>query len=108
MSAKFASTAFLLFAAAPLAAQSSSPAYIVTRLGVDTVAVERYTRTGNKLEGDLVLRHPRVRTIHYVADLGPQGEIRSLSTTVRRPSTDPKGPPVMQTVTRFGDTLAVI
>ena len=45
MSAKFASTAFLLFAAAPLAAQSSSPAYIVTRLGVDTVAVERYTRT---------------------------------------------------------------
>ena len=44
MSAKFASTAFLLFAAAPLAAQSSSPAYIVTRLGVDTVAVERYRK----------------------------------------------------------------
>src|SRR5437762_3372511 len=106
MSPKIASVALVLIAAAPVAAQT--PAYIVTRLGVDTVAIERYARSGNKLEGDLVLRHPRIRTIHYVADLGPQGEIRSLTTTVRRPSTDPNGPPVMQTVTRFRDTLAVI
>jgi hypothetical protein len=106
MSAKLVSAAFVFLAAVPLAAQT--PAYIVTRLGVDTVAIERYSRSGNRLEGDLVLRHPRVRTIHYVAELGPQGEIRTLTTTVRRPTTDPKGPPVMQTVTRFADTLAVI
>jgi len=108
MSAKLASGAILLLASASLAAQTPATAYIVTRLGVDTVAIERYTRTGDKLEGDLVLRHPRVRTIHYIADLGPQGQIRSLTTAVRRPSTDPNGPPVMQSVTRFGDTLAVI
>ena len=106
MSAKIVSAALVVFGAIPLAAQT--PAYIVTRLGVDTVAIERYTRTANRLEGDLVLRHPRVRTIHYVADVGLQGQIKSLTTTVRRPSTDPNGPPVLQSITRFGDTLAVI
>src|SRR5437762_9334029 len=106
MSPKIASVALVLIAAAPVAAQT--PAYIVTRLGVDTVAIERFSRSGNKLEGDLVMRHPRVRTIHYVADLGPQGEIRSLATTVRRPGRDPTAPPMMQTISRFADTVAVI
>jgi hypothetical protein len=108
MSAKFVSAAFIVLSAAPLAAQSTTPAYLVTRLGVDTVAIERYARTNNKLEGDLLLRYPRVRTIHYVADLSPQGQIRTLTTSTRRPGADPNGPPAMQTVTRFGDTLAVI
>jgi len=106
MSAKIVSAALVVFGAIPLAAQT--PAYIVTRLGVDTVAIERYTRTASKLEGDLVLRHPRVRTLHYIADIGPQGQIKSLTTTVRRPSTDPNGPPVIQQITRFRDTVAVI
>ena len=92
MTAKLASSAALfLFATAPLAAQA--PAYIVTRLGTDTVAIERYTRSSNKLEGDLVLRNPRVRTIHYIADLGSQGEIKSMTATVRRPNTDPTAAP---------------
>ncbi|HTD83563.1 MAG TPA: hypothetical protein VK648_07205, partial [Gemmatimonadaceae bacterium] len=105
---KLGSVALLLLVPAPLAAQSPSTAYIVTRLGVDTVAIERYTRSANKLEGDLVLRHPRVRTLHYVADLGANGEIKSMTTTVRRANSDQNTPPVVQTVTRFGDTLAVI
>src|SRR2546423_12146353 len=108
MSAKIASAAFVLFVAGPLAAQSPTTAYIVTRLGVDTVAIERYTRSNDKLEGDLVLRNPRVRTIHYIADLGPRGEIKSMVAAVRRPSTALTAPPVTQIVTRFGDTLAVI
>lgn len=108
MSMKLGSVALLLLVPAPLAAQSPSTAYIVTRLGVDTVAIERYTRSANKLEGDLVLRHPRVRTLHYVADLGANGEIKSMTTTVRRANSDQNTPPVVQTVTRFGDTLAVI
>ena len=106
MPGKIASSALLFFVAAPLAAQT--PAYIVTRLGVDTVGIERYNRTGSTLEGDLVLRYPRVRTVHYVADLGPQGEIKAITTTTRRANGDPNAPPLMQTVTRFGDTLAVI
>jgi len=113
MSAKIASAALTLFtsaavAAAPLGAQAPGTAYIVTRLGVDTVAVERYSRTSNKLEGDILLRYPRVRTVHYVADLGPRGEIRDITTSTRRPGTDPNAPPVMQAVTRFNDSVAVI
>ncbi|HYU51592.1 MAG TPA: DUF2911 domain-containing protein [Gemmatimonadaceae bacterium] len=108
MSAKTTAATLVLFASTSLAAQAPATAYIVTRLGVDTVAIERYTRSGGKLEGDLVLRYPRVRTYHYVADLGPRGEIKSITTTVRRASTDPGAPPVMQFVGRFGDTLAVL
>ena len=107
MSAKFAA-ALLLFASAPVAAQSPATSYIVTRLGVDTVAVERYARSKDKLEGDLVLRYPRVRTYHYVADLGPRGEIKAITSTVRRANEDPNAPPVIQMVARYGDTLAVI
>lgn len=108
MSAKIASVAFILFAAGPLAAQAPAPAYIVTRLGVDTVAIERYMRSSDKLEGDLVLRYPRVRTIHYVADLGPRGEIKSMTAVARRPNTDPTAAPATRIVMQFGDTLAVI
>jgi hypothetical protein len=106
MTAKLAAVSFFLFAAAPLAAQA--PAYIVTRLGTDTVAVERYTRSSDKLEGDLVLKNPRVRTIHYIADLGRQGEIKSLIASVRRPNTDPTAAPVTRLSWQFADTVAVM
>ena len=106
MTVKLASAALFLFAAVPLAAQA--PAYIVTRLGTDTVAIERYTRSSDKLEGDMVLRNPRVRTIHYVADLGSQGEIKSITATVRRPNTDLTAPPAMRIAMQYGDTVAVM
>ena len=99
---------FSLMTAGSLNAQSAAPAYIVTRLGVDTVAIERYTRSREKLEGDLVMRYPRTRTYHYVADLGPRGEVKSLTTNVQRPGADPKAPPFMQVTSRFADSIAVI
>jgi hypothetical protein len=106
MTVNLASAALFLFAAAPLAAQST--AYVVTRLGTDTVAVERYTRSSDKLEGDLVLKNPRVRTIHYIAELGRQGEIKSLTASVRRPNTDPAAAPVTRLSWQFSDTVAVM
>src|SRR4051794_12851466 len=108
MSAKTVTLLLLLFAAGTLGGQTSATSYVVTRLGVDTVAIERYTRSKDKLEGDQVLRYPRVRTIHYVADLGTRGEIKTFTTVTRRANAEPGAPPVMETVTRFGDTLAVI
>ena len=108
MSAKICSAALLVLAAGSLAAQTSAPAYIVTRLGVDTVAIERYTRTNARLEGDLVLRYPRVGVFHYVADLAPDGSIKSMTTTVRRGSAETASAPFRQIVTRFEDTLAVV
>jgi hypothetical protein len=91
-----------------VAAQTPTTSYIVTRLGTDTVGIERYTRTSSKLEGDLVLKYPRVRTFHYVADLGPRGEIRSMTTTIRRPGTDATTAPLAEVRSTFSDSVAVV
>jgi hypothetical protein len=106
MSPKIAAAAFILFAAGPLAAQT--PAYIVTRLGTDTVAIERYTRSADKLEGDVVVRNPRVQTFHYVADLGPRGQLKNFHLTARRADADPSAPPRIQIVDTFGGSVAVV
>jgi hypothetical protein len=105
MSAKIGS-AFILFVAGPLVAQA--PAYIVTRLGTDTVAIERYTRSPSKLEGDVVVRNPRVQTFHYAADLGPRGQFKNFHLTARRGDADPSAPPRIQIVDTFGDSVAVV
>ncbi len=108
MSPRIGTALFAFFLATSLAAQTSTPAYIVTRLGVDTVGIERYTRSKDSVEGDLVLRYPRVRTFHYVAELGARGEIRSLTTVVTRPGTDASAPPLLRAVSTFSDSVAVI
>jgi hypothetical protein len=108
MLTRIASTALAFVATGSLGAQTPATAFIVTRLGVDTVGIERYTRTNNSVEGDLVLRYPRVRVFHYVADLGPRGEIKSLTTIVRRPGVDAGTAPIFQSVSTFADSIAVI
>jgi hypothetical protein len=57
----------------------------IARLGTDTVAVERYTRTADRIEGDIVLRTPTTRIGHYVVMLGPDGRPTRAEYTVRRP-----------------------
>src|SRR5947208_3608677 len=55
-----------------LAAQSGQ---FIVRLGTDTLAIEQYTRTTDRLQGEQVLRSPR--TVHrlYTATFGPGGAI---------------------------------
>jgi hypothetical protein len=108
MLTKIVSTALVVLASTSIAAHAQSTAYIVTRLGVDTVGIERYTRSSNKLEGDLVLKYPRIRNFHYVADIGPRGEIKSLHTVVTRPGTAANTPPLMSLVSNFSDSVAVL
>ncbi|GAC1696875.1 MAG: hypothetical protein NVS9B3_14710 [Gemmatimonadaceae bacterium] len=55
----------------------------VVRLGRDTVSVERYTRTPSRLEGEVVLRAPRTRRAHYVADLTPAGTVSRFDFDIR-------------------------
>lgn len=107
MSLKSVSAASILFFAASLGAQSPAPSYFVTRLGVDTVAIERFTRTNDRVEGDLALRYPRVRTVHYVGDLLPGGAFKTMTATMRRAG-DPGSAPGMQITTNFADSVAVI
>lgn len=108
MSGKLASVAFVLFATASLVAQAPETRYIVTRLGTDTVAIERYTRSASKLEGDVVTRNPRVQTFHYTSDLGARGELKNFRLTARRADADPSAPPRIQVLDTFEDSVAVI
>ena len=80
----------------------------VTRLGTDTVAVERYTRAGDKLVGDMLLRSPSARVYHYVADLAPNGAIRAITVSMRPVGSDSTAPPAMSVTTLLADTVATI
>src|SRR2546429_9440425 len=60
----------ILSLAIPSALAAQSGQFIV-RLGTDTLAIEQYTRTPDRLQGEQVLRSPR--TVHrlYSATFGP-------------------------------------
>jgi hypothetical protein len=64
-----------LFAAAPAAAQADSAA-LVTVLGRDTLALERWVRTPGRVTAEAVVRSPRTTMRRYVLDLAPDGRMR--------------------------------
>lgn len=78
----------------------------IVRLGSDTVAVERYTRTADRLEGDIALRSP-ARIGHYVVMLGPDGRPTSAEYTVRRPDGTPMSAGLRQARLAFGPDSVV-
>ena len=78
--------AALALSAAPAAAQESG-AFIV-RLGRDTVIVDQFTRTADRIEGTLVGRTPRTSIRTYTATLRPDGTIAQVVLTTRPPSPD--------------------
>jgi len=74
-----ASLALCFTVAAALPAQSKTEtAGLLVRLGNDTIAAERFTRSPGKIEGDLVALVPRPRLVHYVATLNNKGVITRL------------------------------
>ena len=76
-------------AAPALRAQAPTRGAFVVMLGRDTIAVEQYTRSGNRLEGDLLARTPRTGITHYVVTLNPDGTPRGMELTARRPDGTP-------------------
>ena len=56
---------------------------LLTRLGVDTVAVEQFTRTATHMEGTLVTRFPVTRVTRYAVDLGANGVPTRANLTLR-------------------------
>jgi DUF2911 family protein len=75
-------------AASPAMAGPETGAFIV-RLGADTVAIERFTRTADRLEGDMIARTPNTRVGHYVVILSPTGQPTRAEYTLRRPDGSP-------------------
>ena len=58
----------------------------ITRLGRDTIAVERVSRQGNRVTSDEADRFPRVRQRHTEIEVGPNGGIRHLVMDITTPS----------------------
>lgn len=77
----------------------------VTRLGADTLAVERFVRRGSRVEADVVLRIPRTMRTRYVLELSESGELVRLEST----TLDPQSQAVQrrETTTRSGDSLRI-
>jgi hypothetical protein len=75
----------LSLAAVPAAAQEESGAFVI-RLGRDTVAMEQFTRTANRIQGTMVSRAPRTSIRTYTADLRPDGTVARLEITTRIPA----------------------
>ena len=76
-------TALTVLTALSAHAQSPERGAFVTRLGTDTVAVESFTRTAERLVGDRVIRTPRVSLLHYEATLGPGGTVTRFEASSR-------------------------
>ncbi|HEU0054167.1 MAG TPA: hypothetical protein VFQ39_13365, partial [Longimicrobium sp.] len=86
-SRRAAAVAATLVLAAPAWAQQAAPApesgaFVVT-IGRDTLAVEKFTRTADRLKGEIVSRSPR--TVHrtYDATLNPDGSVARIELTSR-------------------------
>jgi hypothetical protein len=96
----------LLLAPAPAVSQAPDSGAFVTRLGADTLAVERFVRTPGRVEADVVLRVPTTTRTRYVLELTPAGEMTRLTTV----TTDPRAsaaPARRETITRVGDSLRI-
>ena len=72
----------------PPAAGSETAAFVV-QLGSDTIAVERFTRTGNRVEGDVFNRGPTPRVTHYVLTLDDAGRPQRVEFATRAPDGTP-------------------
>ena len=100
-------TTALLAPAVALPAQSApdSGAY-VTRLGSDTLVLERFVATPRRVEAEVVLRVPATTRTHYVLDLDADGRLTRLESV----TTDPRGvrPERREVVTRAGDSLRIV
>ena len=109
---RLGSLALLLGAAACASAARGGPetGAFVTELGTDTVTVERFTRTADRLEGDLLrIRNarPGPRIEHYVATLTPDGRVSRFDLSIRPVNPPPGGAPPRQflyTVSFAADT----
>src|SRR5262245_61885033 len=104
MSIRVLPAVFLAAVAAPLAGQTARGAFVVT-LGTDTVVIEQYTRSGNQITGDMLVRGGIVTQRHYTGHLNADGSMARFDMTNRNAG-NPQAP-VTHFVATFGDTTVV-
>jgi len=67
-----------------IASASGGTTTLLTRLGVDTLALEQYTRTATRMDGTIISRTPSSSIARYTVTLGASGEPQTAEMTVRR------------------------
>lgn len=97
--------------ASPLGSQGGVPlspdsGAFVTRLGADTIALERFVRSARRVEADVVLRVPRTVRTRYVMDLSQTGVLERLEGVSIAPLTGDTTRREL-IVRRWGDSLDV-
>lgn len=74
-----------------LAAQTDQGA-LVTVLGVDTLALERWARTGDRIEAEALVRSPRTVLRRFTLDLSPSGALRGWTDATLDPANPSAAP----------------
>jgi hypothetical protein len=85
----------------------SDSATFVTRLGVDTVAIERVIYAPQRVVADVLLRVPSTSRTRYVLDLSPTGELAGMEAETQHPTARDAPPTRRERVTRVGDSVRV-
>jgi hypothetical protein len=101
-----AALALPLLAAGTAAAQGppDSGAFVV-RLGNDTVAVEEFARTGDRVRGRQVVRTPRTQLREYTGTLRADGTLSGFEIAFRNPG---QAQPSARAVVEFGADSATV
>ena len=97
---------FALLLTLAVAVQDSGA--FITRLGNDTLAMERYTRTTTQLRGEYVIRTPRSLHRIYTFDLNPDGSIRRFELVTHNIGGGPGPMETKNSVDLSGDSAVLV
>ncbi|HEV2148878.1 MAG TPA: DUF2911 domain-containing protein [Longimicrobiaceae bacterium] len=96
-------TAAFLAPAAPAQQARPDSAALVTVLGNDTLALERWVRTPGRIEAEAVVRSPRTTLRRYTLELTPSGAMRCFTERVVDPA-NPGGAPLRTETVEASDS----
>src|SRR5687768_8021665 len=82
-------------------------AVFVTRLGADTLVIERVIRSPRRVEAEVAMRVPRTTRTMYVLELSPSGMLERMEATTFDTTGGGATPARRETIVRTGDSLRV-
>lgn len=82
-------------------------AVFVTRLGSDTLVVERVVRSPQRVEAEVAIRVPRTTRTVYVLQLSPSGMLERMEATTFDTTGGGATPARREIITRVGDSLRI-
>ena len=88
-------------------ASALDSAVFVTRLGSDTLVVERVVRSPQRVEAEVAMRVPRTSRTLYVLELSPSGMLERMEATTFDTTGRGATPARREIITRVGDSLRI-